>query len=102
VRAVAATVLTFEALVVFFASLVAMRLTDVGPGTALGLGGALAVACLVVAGLLRHRCAYALGWLLQVVIIATGFVVPTMFFLGTVFAALWVAALRTGRRLQPR
>jgi len=34
-------------------------------------------------------------------IVASGFVVPAMFFLGAVFALLWVAAIRTGRRLQP-
>ena len=98
----AATVLVFEALVVFFGSLVAMRLSSLAPGTALALGGGLALACLVTAGLLRFHWAYALGWVLQVLIIASGFVVPTMFFLGTVFALIWVWALRTGRRLQPR
>jgi hypothetical protein len=101
VRALAATVLTFEAIVVFFASLVAMRLSDLSEGTALTLGGALAVACLLVAGLLRYRWGYTVGWVLQGLIVASGFVVPAMFFLGAVFALLWVAAIRTGRRLQP-
>jgi hypothetical protein len=102
VRALAATVLTFEAMVVFFASLVAMRLSDLSPATALTLGGVLALACLVVAGLLRYRWGYALGWVLQALIIASGFVVPAMFFLGAIFALLWVWALRAGSRLQPR
>jgi len=33
---------------------------------------------------------------LQVLAIACGFAVPTMFFVGAVFALLWVAALRVG------
>jgi hypothetical protein len=101
-RALAATVLVFESLVVFFGSLVAMRLSDLYPGTALALGGAVAVACLVVAGLLRFSWGYVLGWALQVLIVASGFVVPAMFFLGAVFALLWIWALRAGRRLEPR
>jgi hypothetical protein len=100
-RRLAATVLTFEALVVFFASLVAAQLSNLSPTAALGGGGALALSCLVVAGLLRFgRVAYGLGSALQLAVIATGLVVPVMFFLGAVFAALWVAALRVGSRLQ--
>jgi len=99
VRAIAATVLVFEAMVVFFASLVASQLSDLSLGVVLAGGAALALVLLIVAGLLRFRWAYWLGSALQVVLVATGFVVPAMFFMGAVFAALWVAALRIGSRL---
>lgn len=98
-RTMAATVLSSEALVLFFASLVAMQLSSVGTVVSLSVGGALAIACLVVVGMLRHRWAYTAGSALQVVVIATGFVVPMMFVLGAIFAVLWVVALRVGRRL---
>ena len=35
---------------------------------------------------------------LQVLIIATGFIVPAMFFLGVVFAIMWFYAIRVGRQ----
>jgi hypothetical protein len=99
-RRLAATVLGFEALVVVFAALVASQLSGLGMGPALASGAVLAVACLVVAGLLRFRWAYWLGSFLQLVLVATGFVVPAMFFLGAVFAVLWVVVLRMGARLE--
>jgi hypothetical protein len=99
-RALAATTLTFEAMVVFFAGLVAKELSSLSTGAALGLSGGIAVACLVTAGLLRFRVGYVIGSVLQVAVIGFGFWVPTMFFLGVVFAVLWVVALRVGRRLE--
>jgi hypothetical protein len=99
-RRLAAMLLTFEALVVVFAALVASQLSGLGQGAALTAGGLLAVACLVVAGLLRFRWGYWLGSFLQIVLMATGFIVPAMFFLGAVFAALWVVALRMGARFR--
>jgi hypothetical protein len=93
-----ASVLVFEALVVALAIPVAVTLSDVNGATAGWVGGALAVACLVCAGLLRSRLGYALGWALQVLIIACGFVVPAMFALGAVFAAIWWLAIRLGRK----
>jgi hypothetical protein len=98
-RMMAAVVLGFEALVVFFAALVAKNLSSVGLSTALWVGGGLAVACLVAAGMLRSRGGWVAGWVLQVLVLATGFWVPMMFFLGAVFAALWLAALRFGERI---
>jgi hypothetical protein len=100
VRVLAASVLAAEAFVVFFATIVAANLSDdVRAGTAWAVGGGFAVACLLLSGLLRHRWAYALGWALQVALFASGFVVTTMFFLGAVFAGLWVAGLWYGRKV---
>ncbi len=55
--------------------------------------------CLVLTGLLRYGWAYVAGSLLQVLLILAGLVVPVMFFLGAVFAALWVLAIYLGRRV---
>ena len=43
--------------------------------------------------------AVQLGWALQIALIASGFVVPTMFFLGAVFAGLWWASVHYGRKI---
>lgn len=99
-RVIGASVLVFEGLVVFFATLVALDLSDVGNATLWWVGGTVAVACIALAGLLRHRWAFVVGSVLQVLIIATGVVVPVMFFLGAVFAALWFLAIFLGRRVE--
>jgi len=91
---------SFEAFVVFFAGLVAKDLSSLSPGAALAAFGGLAVACLLVAGLLRRPWGYAVGWVVQVAVIATGFWVPVMFFLGLLFAVLWFVALQQGARIE--
>ena len=99
-RMLAASTLTFEALAVFFASLVAKELSSLSTGQSLALFGGLAVACLLCAGLLRRPFGYALGTLLQAAVVATGFVVPSMFGIGLVFAALWALSLALGGRME--
>lgn len=98
-RAIASMVLTMEALIVFFASLVAMQLSSVGTTTSLVVGGVISVACLVVVGLLRFPWAYTVGSVLQVIVLATGFIVPMMFVLGAIFGAIWAFALIWGRKV---
>lgn len=99
-RILCASVLVAESLVIVFAMLVALPLSDVPRDAVLAVGGAGAVACLLLAGLLRHRWAYVAGSVLQVALVASGFVVPAMFFLGVVFAAIWVTCLVLARRVE--
>ena len=98
-RRLAASVLVFEALVVCFAIAVSIQLSDVRPAVALSVGLGLAVACLLTCGLLRSRVGYVAGSVLQVLLVAAGFVVPAMFVLGALFAGLWVTAVVLGRRI---
>ncbi|MGZ4480080.1 MAG: DUF4233 domain-containing protein [Nocardioidaceae bacterium] len=99
-RTLAATVLVSEALVIFFATLVAKDLSDVEGAAVWTVGIGAAVACLLLAGLLRWRWAYVAGSVLQVLVLASGFVVPLMFFMGAVFAGLWFLALYLPRRVE--
>jgi hypothetical protein len=101
-RRLCAVVLSFEGLMVFFGALVASRMSDVSSGTALAVGGGLALACILASGALRGRHGILLGSALQVVVIGTGFVVTAMFFMGVAFACLWIAALRIGAMVAPR
>lgn len=99
-RVLGASVLVFEAIVVGLAVPAALALTDTDPAV-IGwwLGGA-AVAGLVIAGLLGYRVGFVLGSVLQVVVVASGLVLPAMFFMGGLFALLWVAALYFGHKAE--
>jgi|SRR4051794_27326770 hypothetical protein len=99
-RTLAAATVSLEAFVVFFAGLVAKDLSSLSTGAALGLFSALAVACLLTAALLRRPWGYGVGWVVQAAVIASGFWVPVMFFLGGVFAVLWWVALSQGARIE--
>jgi len=100
VRGIAAAVLVFEGLVIFFATLVALDLSDVDDATLWWVGGIAALACVLAAGFLRRRWGYAVGSALQLLVVAAGLVVPAMFFLGIVFAGLWFFVLHLGRRVE--
>jgi hypothetical protein len=102
-RRLCATVLVMEALVIALAIPVAISVGHADPGLAGGIGGAVAVTAIVVAGLLgRHgtRWPYAVASVLQGLVIAGGVVVPVLFFLGAIFAALWVTAIWLGYRVE--
>jgi len=99
-RMVLATVLTFEALVVALAIAVAVPVYGVSGATAGLVGGGLAVACLLTAGVLRRPFGLALGSLLQVAVLATAFIVPIMVVLGGLFTVLWISAIVLGRRVE--
>jgi hypothetical protein len=96
----AATTLTCEALVVIFAGLVAKDLSSLSLGQALGISAALAIGCLVAAGMLRSRSGYVVGSVLQVLVIGYGFWLHTMFFVGALFAGLWITSLVMGTRAE--
>ena len=99
-RGMAAAVLSLEAITLGLTTPVMITIADVPTGTAVSIGLGLAVVCLLLAGMLRAEWAYLAGYAVQVVAIALGFVVPVMFGLGAVFAALWVAADLLGRKIE--
>ena len=98
-RGMCAAVLSLEAVTLGLTAPVMITIADVSTGTALTVGLGLAVVCLVLAGALRAEWAYLAGYAVQVAAIALGFVVPVMFGLGGVFAALWAAADLLGRTI---
>lgn len=85
----AATGLALEAFLVFFATLAASALSDL-PGRTVWIGGGLLVlVCVLAAAVVRRPGGVAVGWVVQVLVIATGLVLPAMAVLGVVFAALY-------------
>jgi hypothetical protein len=99
-RGMCAAVLSLEAITLGLTTPVMITIADVPAGTALTVGLGLAVVCLLLAGMLRAEWAYLVGYGVQVAAIALGFVVPVMFGLGLVFAALWTAADLLGRKIE--
>ena len=96
----ASSVLVTDALVVLFAGLVAHGLELAPTAAILWGGGALMLGAIVATGLLRRGVAgYVLGSMLQVLIVATGIIVPMMFVVGAIFAVLWLVSLRIGGRI---
>ncbi len=99
-RGMCAAVLSLEAITLGLTTPVLIRIADVDTPVALAIGLGLAVACLLIAGMLRSEWAYALGWLVQLGAIGLGFVIGLMFFLGTLFALLWATAYLLGRKIE--
>lgn len=87
-----------EAFVVGFAMLVAKDISTNRAIPATSLGVAIAVLTVIAAARLRSRLGWALGWLVQLLVIAGGLVVPVMYFLGVLFAVLFAAAIIVGRK----
>jgi uncharacterized membrane protein YciS (DUF1049 family) len=98
-RSLCAAMLGFQAVVLGLTTPVMISVESVSVGAALGVGLGLTVACVLVAGMLRRPWAYYLGWLIQGASLALGFVVPIMFFLGAIFAALWAGAFFLGAKV---
>ena len=99
-RGMCAAVLSLEAITLGLTTPVMISVAEVDTRTAVTVGVGLAVACLLIAGLLRAEWAYALGWAVQLGAIGLGVVVPMMFFLGAVFALLWGTAYFLGRKIE--
>ena len=99
-RGMCAAVLSLEAIALGLTTPVMITISDVAASTAVPVGVGLAVVCLLLAGMLRAEWAYLAGYAVQVAAIGLGFVVPVMFGLGAVFAALWVGADLLGRKIE--
>lgn len=94
-------VLTFEVFVVVLAALVAFGFRDPAQSVAplWAVSGAVALLCLLGAGMVRTRAGLWLGSAVQLVLIVSGVVVAMMFAVGVLFAALWVVAIVLGNRI---
>jgi len=93
-------VLVLEALAVLLSIAPTVVLTAVPAAWVAGGAVALAALGIAVAGSLGRPSAYAAGFAVQLLVLATGFVLPAMFVVGVVFSGLWVAAFVLGRRME--
>lgn len=96
-KVVLPAILALEAVVVGLAIPVAV--VQGGRGAAAGwLLAALALALVLGAGRVRRPGGVAVGWVLQVAVILTGFVVPAMGLLGAIFLGVWVVGVIYGAK----
>jgi len=97
-RVLGSSVLGLEALMVLLAIPVALTVyPERGTALVVGVFVGLAVLCVLCAGVVVRPWGVAAGWVMQALVLASGLLVPTMFFLGAVFALLWFAAVRLSR-----
>ncbi|MGW0333944.1 DUF4233 domain-containing protein [Streptomyces sp. NPDC003011] len=98
-RTLCASTLIGEVFIIGFAALVAMKDPGLSTSTVWTVSGIAMVLCLLLCGMVTRPGGVALGWALQIALIASGLIVSTMFFLGAVFAALWWASVHYGRKI---
>jgi len=94
--------LLLEAILVFFIVMVVFGLRILPPAVAFGGGAALVVVLLLDGRIVRYRWGIWIGWLLQAFLIGLGILLPVMYVVGAIFAAIWVYCFITGRRLDRR
>lgn len=102
-RRLCGTVLIMEAVVIALAITPAIALEHVRGSVAGGFGGGLALAGLLLGGMVgrpRRGWALAAGSGYQALVIAAGAVIPAMYVLGVIFTALWITGIWLARRLQ--
>ncbi|MFI2432171.1 DUF4233 domain-containing protein [Streptomyces sp. NPDC018693] len=98
-RTLCSSTLIGEFFVIGFAGLVAMKDDDLSMSTVWTVCGVAMFLSLVLCGVVTRPGGVALGWALQIALVASGVFVPMMFFLGAVFGALWWASVHYGRKI---
>jgi hypothetical protein len=99
VKRLLVTVLSMEAVIVLLAIVPAKTLGHASAGTAGAVCGAIAIVALVLCGYVgRSKAALYAGSVFQAAVIACGVLLPTMYVLGVIFAALWFTGIWLGRK----
>jgi len=102
-RLLASIVLSFQSIVIFFATLTAFGLKMANPESNLpaqeviwGIGLSFALLAIVTPGLLRSPAGYWVGWVIQAALLVSGFWLWGMFVIGAILVGLWIWALVAG------
>jgi hypothetical protein len=94
--------LGLEAVVVFFITMAIFGLKVLEPALAFTGGAVLLVLFVLAAWALRFPKGVWLGAAMQLVLVATGFLLPALFFVAALFVALWVYCFVKGKQLDAR
>ena len=101
-RTIGTAVLVFEWMVFALAVPVAINVAGVEPMSALLLLGAVTVLIVAAVAKLPGRTGIVLGWCVQAVALASGFILIAMAILGALFTGLWYMAVRLGTEVDAR
>ncbi|HOB04912.1 MAG TPA: DUF4233 domain-containing protein [Propionibacteriaceae bacterium] len=97
------SLLAIQAVVFLLAIPGMIMVSEVAAPVAFTAGGIAALVAIAACAMLRRgTVGYALGWLTQPIGVLLGLLTPAMFFLGGLFALLWVITFVLGRRLAER
>jgi len=100
VKILCSAVLGLEAIAVFLAIPVVTANGSVdSTGWVIALGLLLTVLLFLAVGTLRRSWGLTFGWLLQLPVLAIGFLAPAMFIVGGIFVVLWYVAIHQGSRV---
>ena len=94
-KVLGASVLVAESMTMGFAILLAMKDHS---SAAIIYGCVISFLLFVAAALVRRPGGFVIGSLMQIAMIAFGFVVQSFFIIGVVLIGLWVAAIVVGRK----
>ncbi|HEY2644019.1 MAG TPA: DUF4233 domain-containing protein [Galbitalea sp.] len=92
-------VLGLEAVLVFFIALTVFGLHAVSPAVAFGGGAILVVLLLIGTRVVRYAWGVWYGWVLQVVLVLTGIVLPALYIAAGFFLAMWIFCFIRGRQI---
>jgi hypothetical protein len=99
VKRLLVTVLSMEAVVVLLAIVPAKQLGHANGGTAAAVCGAIAIIAIALCRYVgRGKGALYAGSVFQALVIASGVLLPAMYILGAIFAALWFTGIWLGRK----
>lgn len=106
VQKLAPVVLGFEAIVVFLVGLTIFGLRQLPAGIeqwwGIVAGAVLALACIVVAGMIAKPWALTAGWVIQALVALSAFFVPAILLVVLIFGGMWAYATIGGARLDAR
>jgi Protein of unknown function (DUF4233) len=102
VRGVGAASLLLEAVVLLLAIVPLVKLGGHHTGAALGVVGALAAGCVLLAGLMRHRWAWYAALAVQGLLVLGGVLSLVLLALGVLFGGVWGYVLSVRRTVLGR
>ena len=93
-------VLGAELIVVALAALTVFGLGALPPAQALGGGAAVCFFIVITIALMRKfRFAFILGWIIQLIVVASGFLVTMLFLIGALFTGLYAYGMIQGAKV---
>ncbi|MEU1519558.1 DUF4233 domain-containing protein [Streptomyces sp. NPDC005811] len=98
-RTLCSSTLIGEFFIIGFAGLVAMKEPDLSMTTVWTVCGIAMFLSVLLCAMVTRPGGVALGWALQIALVASGFFVPMMFVIGVLFAGLWWTSVHYGRKV---